>query len=181
MPAADFLTAEQITSYVNSALFNLFNAIWEQAAGDMEVFAKVLPEMVVQRTVTLTEQADFAIYNIATPNLDFVELLEASGDNNYGVVGKKHLFQAIKTGQVLQYTGTTAKPIFINNEDSIYCFPNKVASGDLTIVKQPLDPTTGNLIVQNNSTADSPYRSHWESKLAELAYQEYLTDSQMQS
>lgn len=179
MPGADFLTADQISTYVNSALSELASSIWNQAAGNMEVFAGVMPELIVQRDIIMSTQPTLSLYTIVSPNLDFLELIEAIGEDEYGVIGKKHLFLNIKAGKVPQYTGTASRPIFVNNSNTIYCFPAK-ATATINIVTQPVDPTTGSALIQNGNH-DSPFKSIWENKLAQIAYESYLVDSNVQS
>lgn len=180
MPAGSILRSREIISeYVNRALLKVFNDIWASAGGDVAVFARLVPELVVTREVSITQVGDNGTYTIASPNFDIYELAEISTSSGLGVVGKKELIQSIEKGSVLQYTGTTAKPIGVFMGDTIYLYPY-ASLAKITAVKQPINPTSGVLLVQNG-IYDSPYAMHWNSRIASVAYGLYLADSQTQS
>lgn len=180
MPSADFLTAAQITSYVNKALQKLFSDALVEAKGDLDAFANVFPELVVNRIVSLTA---LSTYDLASPNLDYHSLVSGAVDGKFGTIAGKELRQLISSGTIEQYAGSADEPIIIEVDETFYNFPSAAfTSGTAiyTIIKRPVDPTTGNLLIQNGSF-DSPYREIWLDKLAEIAFVFYKEDSTVQS
>lgn len=178
IPDADFLTGEEIVSYVNKALQTFFSEIW--AEGNVEAVVKNFPELVAIRSVSLNGSSE---YTLASPNLDYKALVSIVVDSKFGVVAPEHLKQLVASGTIEQYAGSAEEPIVVESSEIFTAYPTATflsTTAVLTIIKEPIDPTTGELLTQNGSY-DSPFREIWLDKIAEIAYNFYLKDSTVQS
>ena len=172
------LSAAERMAYINQALFVLFNTYWEGLQGDKETFAKMFPELVVQRSFTTD---GYSKYVIANPNLDYFELLEAVSETKYLEVIPKHLKLAATYGSVT-FQASSSIPKIIEAEGTIYILPDVSAFQSavtiIRMIKQPVNPTNGALLTQGGSY-DSPYNIQWNVKLAEIAKELYFKDAGM--
>lgn len=178
------LSALQRMIYINEAMFALVGTMWKYAINvdqqrNKEIFAKIFPELVRVRTITTTAGGQ---YVIANPNLDYFELLEAVADSKYCEIAPKHLYSAIVSGPA-QYRGTAAFPKAIEIEKTITFQPVasfNAKSCSLTILVEPVDPTTGGYFTQGG-TYDSPFFDHWNDEIVKIATDIFLNDSQRTS
>lgn len=180
MPAADFLTAEQIISYVNKALQSFFAAAWVKAGSSASLFSQALPELVVVRIVTLDVNSQ---YTIASPNLDYQTLVSAFVNGKLALIEGSDMKQEVQSGRIPQFAGSAEEPIVIEADNVITAYPTGIflsKIGVLNFIKQPIDPTTGELLTQNGSF-DSPFKEIWLNDIAEIAFNFYLADSTVQS
>ena len=132
------------------------------------------------RVVTLSGGG---IYVLASPNLDYHSLVSGAVDGKFATIANKELRQLISSGTIEQYAGSADEPIIIEVDDTFYNYPLITFAGKeaiYTIIKQPIDPTTGALLSQNGSF-DSPFKEIWLDKLAEIAFNFYKEDSTVQS
>ena len=172
----------QISSYVNRALQKFFGDAWAAAieAKGIDVFLNMFPELGVIRTVTLDGSAE---HTFISPNLDIFHIVNALVDTKSAQMGRKSLYTVAKSGSNFHYKGDANTPLVFYLDSAVHVFPQATfpsKSAEMVVVKKPVDPTTGALLIQNGSY-DSPFEAHWEDKLSELAYRIYLTDSQSES
>ncbi|MHB8842356.1 MAG: hypothetical protein ACYC56_11335 [Candidatus Aquicultor sp.] len=170
-------TAADRLRYINRAMFKLFNDVWQKTSGNKQMFAGVFPELVQMRTITTSSAS---AYPIATPNLDYFQLLEAVVDGKQAEIMPSHLYLTVKSGRTLQVKGSTSIPVVTEINGTIYFLPNDAAfqakSADITFIRQPLDKTQGIYLSMTNgssggNTEDSPFLDQWNSKIAEIAEQ----------
>lgn len=176
------LTALQRMTYINEAMLELIRNSWEELSRVTgreehlkEKFCELFPELVDNRTITFAGGA----YTIANPNLDFFELLGAriTPDNICAVVGSKHLFQIYKTGKIPQKAGSATEPLVVEISKQLIVFPSafNASAAEITILKLPVNPTDGSYLTQGGSY-DSPFYQIWNTKIAQIAEQLYLSD-----
>ena len=169
------LTAAQRNEFVNMALQELFNMKWQQYGGDIAGFTKELPELIVPRTGTLSSSS----YVIASPNLDFVQLVEVVAPvSKYCTIRPSRLRFLVSMGTIPTMAGTANNPIAIESGGVIYIYPaTSFVSGTITmnIIVAPLDPTTGGYLTQGG-TYDSPFSPDWENTIVEIAVQLFDKD-----
>lgn len=189
MPDTYLLGASRIVDYVNRAMNLLFNEKWEGAwklsGGNAEmqikIFNSLLPEL-VRFTGELVADAALAgtAYMISSPYLDFFKLIGAvSGDNSIFIKKwDETKYMLALTGVYDEFTPTAAKPAIIQVNEMLVIFPQDIADFTFKIqyIKLPLDPTTGGYLIQNG-TYDSPFHTHWNRKIADIAYEIYLGEA----
>lgn len=164
----------QIESYINRALSKLFSDVW--AEGKVKGIVDTFPELLETRDITFNGSGR---YTLVTPNLDMFYLVGGTADLKNAQITDRTLYPVIKSGNNFHLSGDSDNPIMIYMDSIVHVFPDAdfgTKDGALLIIKKPVDPTTGGLLSQNGSY-DSPFDSHWDDKLSELAYQFYLTDS----
>ncbi len=178
------LTAVQRMSYINKAMFKLVNDVWQKAnerdyKHAKEIFAALFPELIVYREVSTTATSK---YVIATPNLDYFQLMEAVVNSIQAEFMPSHLYQTVKSGRTPQIRGSSSIPMVVEIEKTIYFLPDNAAfqskTATLTFLRQPLDKTTGNFLSMDSATTeDSPFLDQWNTVLASLAEQLYRYDA----
>jgi len=168
------LTAAQRNEFVNMALQELFNMKWQQYGGDIAGFTKELPELIVPRTGTLSSSS----YVIASPNLDFKELVSLVIDTKSATIRPAHLRNTISTGHITTMAGSANCPIAVHSYSAIYVFPVSTYVSQtflMDIVRLPVDPTSGGFLTQGGSY-DSPFSPEWENTIIEIAVQLFDKD-----
>lgn len=175
---ADSLTAAERTSYVNKALHKLFNDMWVGVKGSAAAFANIFPELItISAAVTLTG----GNYTIANPYLDFAKLIGCKlSTDKYVKVWPPDYWSTIETGDNYQLNSSIAadKPAVIQMNNILYFYPkNSVFTPILQYIKLPLNPIDGSFLTQGGSY-DSPFLPHWNSKIASIAEELFLKDTQ---
>ncbi len=178
------LTAAQRMSYINKAMFKLVNDVWQKAnerdyKHAKEIFAAFFPELVVYREVTTTSASK---YVIATPNLDYFQLMEAVVNSIQAEFMPSHLYQTVKSGRTPQIRGSSSIPMVVEIEKTIYFLPDNAAfqtkTATLTFIRQPLDKTSGSFLSMDSAvTEDSPFLDQWNTQFAEISEQLYRYDA----
>jgi len=180
MPDADFLTAEQIVSYVNKALQTFFSEAWVKVESNAALFSQALPELVRIIDVTFDVNGE---YTIANPNLDYQTLVSGIVNGKLALIAGSAVKQEVASGRIPQFSGSSEEPIVIEADNVITVYPIvtfKSTQGLLTIIQEPIDPTTGTLLSQDGDY-DSPFKEIWLNDIAQIAFNEYLKDSTVQS
>jgi len=169
MPASDLIDdANTIMTFINKAMFKLFNDVWMSANGDVEVFTRIFPELIQRDSVTFTSSE----YTIVNPSMHIFKLI--NGYNTAGVYFKSWSpvkYAVAKTGYETQYVGTDAKPALMHMSDvgKIFLFSdNNITPITLVYIKFPLNKTDGSFLTQNGSY-DSPFYDQWNTRIAEIA------------
>lgn len=178
------LTAAQRMAYINKAMFKLVNDVWQKANESdykhaKEIFAAMFPELIVYREVSTTAASK---YVIATPNLDYFQLMEAVVNSIQAECMPSHLYQTVKSGRTPQIRGSSTIPMVVEIEKTITFLPDNAAfqtkTATLTFLRQPLDKTTGSFLSMDaTATEDSPFLDQWNTKIAEIAEQLYRYDA----
>lgn len=182
------LSAVQRMAYINRAMHKLVGNVWDMAnqkdyKNAKQIFAGIFPELVVARTVTTTSAS---LYVIATPNLDYFQLLEATVDSMQAELMPSHLYLTVKSGRTIQIKGSATIPMVVEIGGSIYFLPDNAAfqskSAVLTFLRTPLNNgttgTAGIFLTMNNSTSeDSPFLNSWNDKIVEIAEQLFRADA----
>ncbi len=173
MPASFVLTAAQISNFVNRALQKFFLDSWQLLN---KRIVEVFPEL-SKYSADLTLTA--GNYTRVTPHLDLYKILGAVGQTNdkyiRPVLDDKYTLYL--SGKYDEFIPTVDAPAIIQVNDLLAVFPQTFAELiKVNYVRTPVDPTTGIFIVQHTG-ADSPYFTHWNSSIADIAYQMYLTEA----
>lgn len=184
------LSANQRMDYINRAMFKLVGDVWEMAnqrdwKNAKQIFAGVFPELVVTRNVTTTSAGGPGLasaYYIATPNLDYFQLLEAVVDGMQAEMAPSYLYLKVKSGRTPQIKGSSTIPMVVEIDKCISFLPDGVAfqnkTANLTFLRQPLDKTSGNFLAMNSSTTeDSPFLDQWNEKITNIAEQLFRIDA----
>ena len=178
VPGKVITTAASLEAYITESMFILINQVWlqcAQAPKPLEKFAEIFPELVVSRNVTLVASK----YTIGSDahNYDFMYLLSAVVDNKLAAVKPSYLYTTAVLGHP-QIRGDAEHPIVIEKERSINVFPAATFSSStvtLLFIKQPLVETSGLYLTQNGGAgSESPFYDQWNSKIAEIAMQQFL-------
>jgi hypothetical protein len=162
-----FVTSAVRELFLNQALQALFGMYWEKTGGDPTSFHSLFPELVVPRTVTLSSSK----YTIATPNLDFKKLVEAVPASKYATILPATKKSSAEIGYPSYNAGSANNPVAVESGGIIYVYPaaSFVSSSTvLTIIVQPLDPTTGGYLTGGGSY-DSPFAPNWEEEIIQTA------------
>ncbi len=180
------LSAAQRMLFINRAMFKLFNEVWmganqKDSKNAKQIFVGVFPELVVTRDLTTLSAT--STYDIATPNLDYFQLLEAT-INPAGASAMQaeflpsYLYLTAKYGRTTQIKGTTSIPMIVEANGTIYFLPDDVAfqskPAKLTFIRQPLDKTQGCFLSMTNgssggNTEDSPFGNQWNTAIVDRA------------
>jgi len=160
---------------INKAMFKLFNDVWSKSGGNKQMFAGVFPELVVLRAITTTASST---YVIATPNLDYFQLLDAVVNSIQAEPMPSHLYLTVKSGRTIQAKGSATIPMVVEIGGTIYILPDNAAfqskASEITFIRQPLDKTQGCFLSMTNgstggNTEDSPFLDQWNSTIAKYA------------
>ena len=179
------LTSDARMSYINKAMLKMVNDVWEAVKGDKKLFLMLLPELARLRTITT---ASNSTYTVATPNLDFFQLLEATINNGTSVVQGSVIpscyYQTVLNGKLPQLLGDVNNPMILEAGGLITFAPVASFGGKtatLTIIKMPINGYDGSFlqITQGTNLEDSPFDSSKNSKLADIAQQLYNIDANL--
>lgn len=177
MPKGHLLKAEVILDYVNRALQELFNNVWQSVNGNIDAFTSIMPEMVKFSDAVPLSSGN---YTIADPYKDFYKLIGAvkSPGNDYIKVkpeSKYTLYLSEEYSTV--YTPTEDEPAIIQVNQLLAVFPQTL-TGNIKFhyIKVPVKPSTGGYLEQNGSY-DSPFFEHWHSAIVDIAYLKYLKET----
>lgn len=177
--AGSVLTANERNLYISRAMLLLFNEIWVKSGGDVFLFAGICPELLREQAVTTTSGGTYSI--IGGSNMrDYYAMVSGIISTTY--IGLKpagwlHLYKSSYNADIIP---TAADPVMIEAEGIVYFFPAasfNAQSVTLQFVKQPVEPSNGNLLSQNGTT-DSPFKDHWEDKIINIAQQLFLKEAQ---
>ena len=179
------LTAVDRMAYINKAMLKMVDDVWNAVKGDKKLFIALLPELSRSRAITT---AAGGTYTIATPNLDYFQLIEASINNGtdvvQGAIIPSAYSQTVLNGQIPQLLGDANNPMVIEiggliTFAPIASFGSKAAT--LTIIKLPINGFDGSFlqITQGTNLEDSPFYSSRNSKLAEIAQNLYNIDANL--
>lgn len=178
------VTASTRMAYINKAMFKLFNDVWVGVKGDKRKFAEILPELIVNREVTVGAGGSPtpSAYVIANPNFDFFQLIEASIISIQAAVLPSSYYQSVKYGKIVQMQGDATNPVCIEVAKTIYFLPDGTAfqgkGASLTFIRMPINGVNGYfLAMDSSSTEDSPFLDHWNSRIAELAEELFRIDA----
>ena len=181
MPDADFLTAEQISDYVNRALITFFNQSLKAVGFDDYKFASQFPEMVGTDSKTLTGKDDFDVSN---KNLYRIIAFRESrqvnnGEWRKGIVFDMNVYGEAKSGQNHLLSGDNDEFIGIRDGNILHIFPGESAGEqyevEVDFIIKPLDLGGGDII--QNGKYDVPYSDIWLEEISDIAYQLYLKDA----
>jgi hypothetical protein len=183
MPNGFVLTKDQVVNYVNRALHKLFNDSWLETAKagtpkkQKELFIGIFPELLrLSNTITLP-------YVITTSELyrDIFKLFGANrnADNLYIRIWEESRLTHAIAGKYLQFKATATNPAIIQTNQIIHIFPTTLTDKVVKIqyIRFPVDPTNGNFLTQNGDS-DSPYFDYWNTRIAQIAFEIYLAESQ---
>ncbi len=167
------LTKDQVVNFVNRALQKFFNDSWKLLG---KKIIEVFPELSkYSAALTLTS----GNYTRITPHLDLYKILGA-----VGVTGNKYIRPVMDDKYTLylskkydEFIPTNDAPAIIQVTDLLAVFPQTFAENiQFNYVRTPVDPITGEFIIQDTGE-DSPYYSHWNHNIADIAYQMYLAEA----
>jgi len=161
------LSALQRMEFINKAMFELINIYWKESGMDVKLLARMFPELVALRTGTTSS---VGVYTIANPNLDFFQLIEVVADGKYAGVAPKHLYHASVSGAE-QFRATADNPKAFEFGGAIYLLPAasfNTKGLSFTMIKQPLNPTTGAWLTQGGDY-DSPFYDTWNQDIVQIA------------
>ena len=174
MPDGHLLKAEVILDYINKAMMELFNDMWQSAGAKVEKFISIFPELVKMSNPVPFENGN---YTIASPYKDFYKLIGAivDGTNKFIKVKPEYLYTVYLSGEYGDILKPTADdPVIIQIHDMLSIFPQDLSSQiKFQYIKVPLNSSTGALLEQNGSE-DSPYFEHWHEAIVSRAYLKYL-------
>ena len=184
------LTSDARMSYINKAMLKMVDDVWNAVKGDKKLFIALLPELSRQRIVTLGSiySSSKAAYQIATPNLDFFQLIEASVDNGTSVVQGAIIpsaySQTVLNGKIPQMLGDLNNPMVVEIGGTITFAPIGSfmgCSATLTIIKLPINGYDGSFlqITQGANLEDSPFYPTRNSKIIDYAQQLYNIDANL--
>jgi hypothetical protein len=183
----DTLTALEVVSYINRAMFELFNKYWVLFQGDRGKFAALFPELIKSRTIAVTNTDSKTKYVIANPNLDFFAFIDGiTAQSLYIKRLPSEIYNTVLSGKHAYYSPTNGDPAIIELNDTLFMFPiNFVGSGlstniTINIIALPLNPADGSFLIQNGNY-DSPYNNHWNDEIVRLAEELYKQDRQRDS
>lgn len=162
------LKAYEIVSYVNKALFKLFNEIW--ANNQFDKFPELLSP---PREIDVTG----GIYNIASPNLNMFKIFNCYTGTHIVKIWPEDKFAIAKLKTNRHYISDENNPAVIQLNSSLHFFPSTITKAFIIYLIAPLNPENGNFLDQNGAY-DSPFSDQWNSKIAEIAEQLYRTDAQ---
>jgi len=180
MPDGYVLTKEQIADYVNRALHKLFDDVWIELKGVKEDFVRVFPEL-----IDTTE-------NISLPYIigneekykNFYKPLGAirASDGLYFRIWSEDKLTLAMSAKTIKYRATENNPAIIQNKNILMVFPTDLEDTTVKVqyIKFPNNPETGEFLSQNGSY-DSPYDATRNSRLANIAFELYLQDTQQTS
>ena len=184
------LSALQRMEFINKAMFKLFNDVWAMAnekdpKNAKQIFSGIFPELVVTRSSISTTPA--SLYVIATPNLDYFQLLEATIESLQAELMPSYLYLTVKSGRTIQARGSATIPVVVENSGTIYFLPDNAAFQSkatvvLTFIRQPLDKTQGCFLsmtagTTGGNTEDSPFGNQWNDKIVNFAEQLFRQDA----
>lgn len=188
MPDGYVLTADQIMTFLNQAMLQLFNMKWSESmalSGGSEetaikVFSRFLPGL-VKFSATLDTDPDFqgVVYDIKTPHFDIFKIIGAIGkDNQYIKIWDPSKFSLVASEEYEEYTATEENPAAIQMDRRIFIFPSDLTNFEfkLQYIKLPINPETGDYFVQNGDY-DSPFSEQWNEVLIQMAYDIYLSEA----
>ncbi len=177
------LAASARMAYINKAMLKLFNDVWMSVQGDRQKFAQIFPELISARTVTTTSGS---AYIIATPNLDFFQMIEATVAGIQASVLPSYFYQTVKSGKTPQFKGDASNPMAVEINGTIYFLPDVSAfqtkSAVITILRLPINGgTTGTggifLTMDASTSEDSPFLNTWNTKIVDIAEQLFRQDA----
>lgn len=189
MPDSLVLPADDIARYINEGMKTLFAKKWEEAFAyakgkpDLAVkyFAGLFPELVkFSATLDTDDDLQGVAYVIDNPLLDLFQIIAGNGkDGQYIKVWDPSKFALASTGEYEEYTATEADPALIKVDNIIFTFPGNLTDWTFKIqyIKLPIDPTTGDPLLQNGDY-DSPFYPIWTEQILDLAYEIYLLEAQ---
>lgn len=179
MPDTYLLTKDIIADFVNAALLKLFNQFWQASAGDYQKFMGLFPELVrLSDPVSAVSGSQGWSYPIDNPYLDFEKAIGGLGPSNKFIkLWDESKFTIAMSGIYPEYTPTDSNPAIIGIHKEMFIFPQKAYTFKLQYIALPLDPTTGDSLIQNGDY-DSPFTDQWNAQIADMAYDLYLEETQ---
>lgn len=177
------LTAAQAVSYVNRAMLQYIDDISKAVRNDTKLIIQLFPELVVTPTAITTNSS--GQYSISSTSIrDFWMLIDAtysnSGTLTYIQRQPEHLYNTYLTGRLSNYSSTAASPNCFQLGSTLVFLPAatfNAVSVNVSYLKLPLNPTTGDFLTQNG-TYDCPLYDLHNSNIAEIAEKLYLIESQ---
>ena len=175
-PDGNLLDAVDAIAIVNKALLKLHDDAWRAVRGNKEDFVRLFPELVkLTGTITFTT----GIFTIINPYLDFFALI--SGYQTTSIpfrLEKEENLYLLQTGSYPRHAPTASKPMIIPFGNKVYVFPTNVSDGKLHYIVQPLIPSTGGFLIQNDNLGDSPFYNTRNTAIAAIAEELYWNEKQ---
>lgn len=168
----------KVESFVNRAMFKLFNDIWASIKGDSKLFLKIFPEL--GREVGITTHAS-GYYVIDTGNVmrDSFKLLEGRLSTTYIEMVEPFLLEELLTGRNTELVPSATVPYAYESNRTIYFLPAASFNAQavyINYIRLPLSLADGSFLT-SGGTYDSPYYDHWNSKIAEIAAELFFMTS----
>ena len=194
LPDGLVISASEATTYVNRAMNKYFTDTWAAVQSDKWEFVNQLPELIAEATASwqlggYANLPNGTRYTVAAPYLDYYEALDAVSSGTQGIIINdyvrfldKDYLRVVALGLNSHYSASADNVIGIINGRTIYIYPDNSGSGYPNVyfryVKQPIDPLTGNPLVQSGTT-DSPFYDVRTELIAEIAEGIYRVDAQL--
>lgn len=167
----------EIESYINQAMFKLFNDNFVSAKGDKRLLTKIFPELVKTGQINISYVGDLSQGILSDFIKDAPIIIDIISDNNTYLEEWKLDKLSIAISQENPfYIATSSRPAYIEVGDYLYVFPaNYALSGikqfDIIYLQQPLDPNGGHFV--SGGIYDSPFTVQWNPIIAEIAEKIY--------
>lgn len=181
----DVLTAVDRMSYINKAMLKMVDDVWLGVNGDKKDFARLLPELIKARTITVGN----GLYVITSPNLDFFQLSEAVINNGTSTVQASVIssayYETVLNGKIPQLKGDADNPMVIESGGIITFAPLTSFAGTknavITIIKLPINGYDGSFLQMATGVnlEDSPFYNSRNSQIAENAAILYKQDASL--
>lgn len=179
------LSSDDRMAYINKAMLKMVDDVWQAVKGDKKLFLVLLPELARLRNI-ITQAG--GIYQMATPNLDFFQLVEATITNGTSIVQGSIIpsaySQTVLNGKIPQLLGDVNNPMIVESGGLITFAPTGsfgLKAATLTIIKSPINGFGGSFlqITQATNLEDSPFYPERNSKIAEIAQDLYNVDANL--
>lgn len=171
------LTSVARQSYINRAMFKLFETYWTQANGDSKRFIEMFPELV---------HADY--FNCTN---DIISMTQSGGYDFFKIIGCNNTttgkdiiikstteYAMISAGTIPQLTGSSTNIlVFQLNQQLIFFSGKTLTQVAVTYIKMPVSPVDGSFLVEGGSF-DSPFFPVWNERLADIALDIFKADAQ---
>lgn len=167
-------------SYVNKAMFVLFNTYWKATEGDKVKFLELFPELL--KPVDLSIKTDLTDHYLDVSGIRNMKcLVHGIKDNTIFVDSPpNHDYAYYRSSRFPQYNANESKPVvfLLDGDTSAKLMPTDLSgtSIELFYIVYPTQPD-GNFLTRNGSY-DSPFSQQWNSDIAEFAEKLYRKDMQ---
>lgn len=176
-------TRDEIHRYINSAMLNFIDAVWDNVEADKRMLLQKLPDIKKTQQITFPlNKNKLDLSNSDSGNFrDMLDVLDSyKSDGTFIEVWNPDRLSDAQTGKDPYYTGTIKRPGIIYSKPNLYLFPaSLVSEGDyvfiLNYLSRPVNPETGEYLVSNGDY-DIPFDDKSIQKIADIATTLYKVD-----